>query len=249
MTSTVRNIRLFIAFQGTHYAGWQSQRNGKTLQEIFEASLAKILKEKTVLHGSSRTDAGVHAKAFVAHFKTKTYLTDSKIKDALNHYLPKDVVVLSAKTTEDSFHARFDAAFKTYQYEIWNHRTRPAFDKAPFALWMTQKLDVKLMRKGAKALLGKHDFNAFRDSGKEERQTVKTLKRLVITRKSQTILIKITGDGFLKHMVRIIVGTLIDVGRKKIPPQKIPAILRSGDRRLAGPTVKSHGLTLLKVTY
>lgn len=244
-----RTVKLLIAFQGTHYAGWQSQRNNKTLQEIFETNLAKILKEKTVLHGCSRTDAGVHARGFAAHFKTKTVLNDAKIKDALNHYLPKDVVVLSAKTVSDSFHARFDARSKTYEYEIWNSRTRPVFDKAPFVLWIKQKLDLKRMRRAATFLVGTHDFNAFRDSGEEERRTVKTIRRILISRQSHSITIKITGDGFLKHMVRVIVGTLIQVGCKKTDPETVVTILKSKDRRQAGPTARPLGLILLKVCY
>lgn len=240
---------LRVAFQGTHYMGWQSQRSGKTIQEIFEACLNKIFKEKINIYGSSRTDAGVHAKGFVAHFKTKSGLSDTQIKNALNHYLPSDIVVLSAKTAPDSFHARFCAKSKTYQYEIWNHRTRPAYDKALYVLWTTQRLDVRLMRRAAKFLVGKKDFDAFRDSGEEKRNTVRTLKRLTISQKGALITIQITADGFLKHMVRVIAGTLIEVGRKKMLPKAIPAILKSKNRRLAGPTAKSLGLTLLKVHY
>ncbi len=245
----MRTVKLIIAFQGTHYLGWQSQRNGRTLQEIFETHLSKIFKEKITLHGSSRTDAGVHAKGFAAHFKTKSSLSDNSIKNALNYYLPNDVIVLSAKTMPNSFHARFSAKSKTYQYEIWNHRTRPIYDKAPFVLWATQKLNVARMRKAGGFLIGRHDFNAFRDSGEEERKTIRTIRRLVISQKGYSILIKITGDGFLKHMVRVIAGTLIEVGRKKISPETILTILKSKNRRLAGPTVKPFGLTLLKVQF
>lgn len=243
----MRNIKILIAFQGTRYLGWQSQRNGKTIQEIFEACFHKIFKEKINIHGSSRTDAGVHAKGFVANFKIKSRVSEPHIKNALNHYLPSDIVVLSAKRVPDSFHARFSARSKTYQYEIWNHRTRPVYDKALHVLWATQKLDVRVMRKAAKFLVGKKDFNAFRDSGEENRETVRTLKRITISKKGALITLKITGDGFLKHMVRVIVGTLIEVGRKKILPEAIPTILKSKNRRLAGPTAKPLGLTLLKV--
>ena len=245
----MRTVRLLIAFQGTHYDGWQSQRNNKTLQELFEKHLSRILKEKTVLHGSSRTDSGVHAKGFCAHFKTRNSLSEDKIKDALNYYLPRDIVVLSAKKAPDSFHARFDAKHKTYQYEIWNHRTRPAYDKAPFVLWVTQKLDVSKMQKAAKYLVGRHDFNAFRDSGDEERKTVKRIKSISVRKDGPSILIRVTADGFLKHMVRVIAGTLIEVGRHKITQQGILNILLSKDRRQAGPTAKSLGLTLIRVQY
>ena len=245
----MRTIRLKIAFQGTHFLGWQSQRNGKTLQELFETLLAKIFREKIILHGSSRTDSGVHARGFVAHFKVKSALSDRKIKDALNFYLPQEVVVLSAKTAPDSFHARFHAKSKTYQYEIWNHRTRPVFDKAPFVLWVPPKLDVIAMRRAAKPLVGKHDFSAFRDSGEEERSAVRNIKSFSISRRGHLITIKVAGDGFLKHMVRIIVGTLISIGRGKLPIKHTISLLESKDRKKSGPAAKSQGLTLLQVRY
>ena len=245
----MRTVRLLIAFQGTHYLGWQSQRNGKTLQELFETLLAKIFKEKINLHGSSRTDSGVHARGFVAHFKAPSALPDHKIKDALNFYLPQDVVVLSARTVADAFHARYHAKSKTYQYEIWNHRTRPVFDKAPFVLWVPTKLDVRAMRQAAKHLVGKHDFSAFRDSGDDERSAVRNIKSLTILKNGNNISIKVNGDGFLKHMVRIIVGTLISVGRGKLPTKHTITLLKSKDRKKSGPAAKSQGLTLLQVRY
>lgn len=245
----MRSVKILIAFQGTHYAGWQSQRNGKTIQEIFEARLTKIFKEKTNIYGSSRTDAGVHAKGFVAHFKTESRLSDSKIKDAINFYLPNDIVVLSARTMPNAFHARFSAKAKTYQYEIWNQRTRPAYDKAAHVLWIPKKLNIRAMKEAAIFFAGKHDFNAFRDSVPEPKKTIRTIKRLTISQQGPSIRIKITADGFLKHMVRIIAGTLIEVGRKKMLPAAIPAILKSKTRPLAGPTAKPQALTLLKVHY
>ena len=245
----MRTVRLLIAFQGTNYWGWQSQRNGKTLQELFEGLLLKIFREKINLHGSSRTDSGVHARGFVAHFKVKSALSDRKIKDALNFYLPQEVVVLSAKTAPDTFHARFHAKSKTYQYEIWNHRTKPFFDKAPYVLWVPPKLDVEAMRKASKCLVGKHDFTSFRDSGEEEKSAVRNIKSFVISREGNLIRIKVTGDGFLKHMVRIIVGTLIAIGRGKLPIIHTISLLESKDRKKAGPAAKSQGLTLVKVRY
>ena len=229
--------------------GWQSQRNGKTIQEIFEAILAKILNEKVNIHGSSRTDAGVHAKGFVAHFTTKSRLTDTKLRDALNHYLPRDIVVLSAKTMRGPFHARFMATSKTYEYCIWNHPTRPSYERAPFVLWVPRKLNVSLMKKAARHLVGKHDFNAFRDSGEEDRRTVKHLKKCSVSKSGPLISIRVTANGFLKHMVRIIAGTLIDVGRGKLFHGHMITLLKSKDRKKSGSTIKPHGLTLLKVGY
>ena len=245
----MRTVKLTIAFEGTRYLGWQSQRNGKTVQEFLEAQLARILKEKVALHGSSRTDAGVHAKGLVAHFKTKSGLTDAKIKDALNFYLPKDIVVLASRTASDAFHARFSAKSKTYQYEIWNHRTRPVYDKAPYVLWVTQRLNVNLMRKAARVLVGRHDFNAFRDSGEEERRTVRHIKSLTLSTSGPSIKLRVTADGFLKHMIRVLTGTLVEVGRGRLSIKDIETVVKSKDRKKAGPTLKPQGLTLLKVRY
>jgi tRNA pseudouridine38-40 synthase len=238
-----------LGFDGTRYEGWQSQRKkGNTLQEIFEKHLHKILKEPVVLIGSSRTDSGVHALGFVAHFKTSSKLPDAKIKAALNFYLPRDIVVFSAKTTKDDFHARFHARLKIYLYQIWNSPTRPLFE-APRALWYPQKLDLALIKKGAKVLLGKHDFRAFADKGDEKKSFVRHLKSIRFFKKGPLIQIQIQGNGFLRHMIRILVGTLIEVGRKKISPERVSQILHSKNRVLAGPTAKAYGLTLLKVSY
>ncbi len=245
----MRTVKLVIAFAGTHYSGWQSQRTGKTLQEVLEAQLARILKEKVNLHGSSRTDAGVHARGLVAHFKTKNPLPESKIQHALNFYLPRDIVVLSAKNVREDFHARFDAKCKTYEYRIWNHRIRPVYDLAPYVLWMPHRLNVAAMRQAAKYLLGKHDFNAFRDSGEEEKRTVRHLKRCHITREGHLVRLTFTADAFLKHMIRVLTGTLMAVGQGKLTKWDIITLLKSKDRKKAGPTVKAHGLTLLTVSY
>jgi tRNA pseudouridine38-40 synthase len=245
----VRVVRLLIAFQGTRYEGWQSQKNGKTLQEIFEKYLAKILKAKTDLISSSRTDSGVHARGMVAHFKTRAKLPDNKIQDALNYYLPQDAVVLSAKTVPPSFHARYAAKYKVYEYVIWNSRTRPAYDLAPFCLWQTTGLNVSKMRKAAKELLGKHDFSAFRDSGDKEKNPVRNIHSILIRKNGPKIAIRVRGNGFLRHMVRIIAGTLIEVGRGKLPPTRVKHILESQDRTQSGPTSQPHALTLLKVAY
>ena len=246
---SMRTIKLVIAFQGTRFEGWQSQKNGKTLQEVFEKHLAQILKEKTDLVSSSRTDSGVHARGMAAHFLTKSRLPDAKIQAALNHYLPEDVVVLSAKTVPASFHARYGAKYKIYEYVIWNSRVRPAYDLAHFCLWHTQRLDPSKMRKAAKHLLGKHDFSSFRDSGDEEKDPVRNIHSILIRKSGKTVRIQIRANGFLRHMVRVIAGTLIEVGRGKIAPEQVMPILRSKDRRKAGPTAKAQGLTLLRVQY
>jgi tRNA pseudouridine38-40 synthase len=253
----VRTVRLTIGFQGTRYEGWQSQKKGpstgsglpNTVQEIFEKYLKKILKEEISLISSSRTDSGVHALGLVAHFKTNSHLLDAKIKEALNFYLPRDIVVQTAKTMPNKFHARYDAKSKLYCYKIWNKSTRPLFED-PFVLWQAQSLDLKAMKKAALYLKGKHDFASCQDAGGDDKKTtVRTIKKISLTEKMGCIQIEIEGDGFLRHMVRVIVGTLIEVGRKKIKPEAVKDILASKDRKKAGPTIKSHGLTLVKVKY
>lgn len=246
----MRTVKLVIGFDGTRYEGWQSQKNCKTLQEVFEKALSQILKEKKVdLIGSSRTDSGVHAKGFVAHFKTQSALKDPKIKDALNYYLPRDILVYSAETVPAVFHARYLAKSKIYQYDIWRSKTRPLFE-APFALWYPHALNLSKMKQAARHLVGRHDFSAFYDKGGDlPKSAVRSIRRISIKKDKSQIRIQIEGDGFLRHMVRVIVGTLIDVGRGKLPARTIPGVLTSKDRSKAGPTAKPHGLTLLRVKY
>src|SRR3989338_5526102 len=247
MTLRWRTVKLTIAFDGTRYEGWQSQRTGKTLQEVFEKILAQLFKVPTPIIGSSRTDSGVHAEGFVAHFKTKSRLTDQAIQKALNFYLPKDIVVLSAGTVRPDFHARFDAKSKIYRYTILTRKTRPIFE-APYVLWHPYPLNVMLMKQAAGTLKGRHDFRAF--SNKDvEKSTVRTIKKISVARRKDRITVTLEADGFLKQMVRVIIGTLLEVGSGKMAPQKITQILKSKDRNQAGPTARPHGLTLVKVTY
>ncbi len=244
----VRTVKLVIGFIGTRYEGWQSQKKGKTLQEIFERNLTQILKEKISIVSSSRTDSGVHAHGLVAHFKTQSRLPDPKIKRALNFYLPKDVLVYSARTVDKTFHARFQAKSKVYFYNIWTGPTRPLFE-APYVLWHPQALDVRLMRRAARFLKGRHDFCAFQDRGDDRKNTRRMVKRIVVKKKKELIRIEIEADGFLRHMVRIVAGTLIEAGRKKMRPNSVLKILKSKDRGNAGPTAKALGLILAKVRY
>jgi tRNA pseudouridine38-40 synthase len=245
----VRTIKLVIGFQGTHYEGWQSQRKGRTVQEFVEKALRQILKTKTHVAGSSRTDSGVHALGFAASFRTKSRMPDAVIKRALNFHLPGDIVIRSARTIHAGFHARFHARSKVYRYDIWNDPTRPLFE-APYVLWHPHRLDVGRMRHAARFLKGKHDFKAFQASGDDRRGgTVRTIRHIKITKKKELLRIEITGDGFLRQMIRIIVGTLLEAGRGKLPPERVREILLSKDRRKAGPTAKAHGLTLVRVSY
>ena len=243
----MRTIKLVISFDGTRYEGWQSQRTGRTLQEVFEKTLGKLFQEPTAIIGSSRTDSGVHAEGFAASFKTNSGLSDKAIQKALNFYLPKDIVVLSSKTVAPGFHARFDAKSKWYRYTILTSKNRPIFE-APYVLWVSYSLNAALMKKAAQALKGRHDFRAFSNKD-EKKNTVRTIKTITIARRKDRLIIVVEANGFLKQMVRIIVGTLLEVGRGKLPAERISLILKSKDRNQAGPTVKPQGLTLIKVRY
>ena len=250
LKSSLRNVRLVIGFEGTRYEGWQSQKKSSSLQEIFEKALSRILKEDKVnLVGSSRTDSGVHALGFVAHFKTHSQLPDVKLKHALNFYLPRDIVVHSAKTVPALFHARYTAKSKVYRYTIWNSKTRPLF-QAPFVLWFPHPLDFNRMKKASRYFLGKHDFVAFMDKGGgDKKNTVREIKNFKVTRSGSSLIFEIEGTGFLRHMIRVIMGTLLEVGSKRIKPESVKTILLSKERKNAGATIRALGLTLVKVKY
>lgn len=247
---SVRSVKLTIAFVGTAYEGWQSQLKGTTVQEIIESRLKRILKERITVHGSSRTDSGVHAESLVAHFKTRSRMPAGTILRALNFHLPKDIAIRSAVVAKPGFHARFDAKSKVYEYRIWNGPIRPVF-QANHLLWVSQPLSVTLMRQAARILVGTHDFTSFWDKGKstDDKNAVRSIKRILIQRTGNLIRIRIEGDGFLRHMVRVIVGTLLDVGRKRTKPAELRRILAERARKFAGATAPAHGLTLLRVKY
>lgn len=243
-----RTVKLTLAFDGTRYEGWQSQRKDKTLQEIFEKVLRTIFGVHTPIIGSSRTDSGVHARGFVAHFRTTSKLSDREMKKALNFHLPRDIVVYSAQTVHEGFHARFHARSKVYRYCLWTGSTRPLFE-APYVLWHPQALNTRRMGLAAKCLKGRHDFRAFCNNDEPGKGTVRTIQRISVSKEGKLVRITVAADGFLKHMVRVIVGTLLEVGRGKMRPETLCDILRSRDRKKAGPTAKAQGLTLLKVKY
>lgn len=244
----MRTVKLVIGFDGTRYAGWQSQRKGNSIQEMLESNLLKLFKEKTSLVSSSRTDAGVHARGMVAHFKTKCVLSDLKIKRALNYYLPKDILIYSSRTVSDKFHARYDAKSKLYCYDIWNSPLRPLFESS-YVLWFPKNLDINKMKKACAFFKGQHDFSAFCDKGDPKESYVRCIKRIRIRKIKSIIRIEVEANGFLRHMVRVIVGTLVEVGRSKMNFNNIQDILKSKDRKQAGPTIKPKGLTLMRVKY
>ena len=246
----MRNIRIEIEYDGTNYCGWQVQERcrKKSIQETIEKALQKILREKVKVIGSGRTDAGVHAKAQVADFRIKSQMPLARLQEGLNAVLPEDIAITKINSVGPDFHSRFRAKAKVYRYTILNRMHRSALLRN-YAYFCRYHLDIKLMRKEAAALLGRHNFRAFCASGGAGKNQLKTIKRIAITRHDDLINIEIEADGYLYNMVRNIVGTFIDIGRGQLAKGTIKRILRCRDRRQAGPTAAARGLCLVKVKY
>lgn len=245
----MRNIKLLIEYDGTNYLGWQVQPKGPTIQGMIEKKLCLLTGETIHLIGSGRTDSGVHAFGQVAHFRTQSQMDVHSFQRALNSLLPPDIVIRKAEEVAEDFHARKSSKSKVYEYQILNRDLRSAFDKG--RVWhIPQKLDLEEMKKAARCLAGEHDFSSFRSVGSPTRTPVRKVMR-VGWKKSQKGLIRfeIEASGFLKQMVRAIVGTLVEVGRGKITVEAFQRILESKDRRIAGPTAPAQGLFLKKVKY
>lgn len=250
----MRNIKLEVEYDGTNYCGWQVQRKSKnakackSIQEVIEKTLQKILQEKIKLIASGRTDAGVHAKAQIANFKTNSNISCEKLQMALNGLLPKDITIARIEEKSFDFHSRFDAKSKVYRYTILN-RSYPSALLRDTVYFYPYPLNIKLMQKASKVFLGLHDFKTFKAMDKEKRDTIRTIKRLLIKKDKALIYIDIEANGFLHNMARNIVGTLIEVGRGKLTPNILKKILLYRDRRLSGPTAPAKGLCLIKVNY
>ena len=244
----MRNIKLIIEYDGTKYLGWQKQKIGNTIQGTIEQAIRELTKEEIYLMGSSRTDAGVHAKGFVANFKTESKIPADKFREAINHKLPEDISILQSEEVDEEFHSRYNALGKTYSYSIINRAAKAALSRN-YLYQVKFNLDIDLMKEACKEFIGTHDFAAFKTSGSSVKSTVRTIQELYIETDNDLIKIYVTGDGFLYNMVRIIVGTLIMVGNKKIKPSDIKSIIESKDRGKAGFCVPPNGLILEKVYY
>ncbi len=245
----MRTIKLTIEYDGTEYLGWQSQPDGKTIQGVLEETLKQITGEKVHVIGSGRTDAGVHALAQVAHFKTESPIDLNSLQRALNSLLPKDVLIKRAEEVDRDFHAQKKARSKVYEYRILNQPLRSVFHRQ-YSWHIPQKLDEEAMSKAALFLIGEHDFSSFRSSGTPTKTPVRTVFRAEWKKDRGGILrFEIEANGFLKQMVRTIVGTLVEVGKGRISPEDFKEILHSKDRKRAGPTAPPHGLFLKEVKY
>jgi tRNA pseudouridine38-40 synthase len=245
-------FRLVIAYDGTNYEGWQVQKTGLGVQQCIEEALQKLFPNAGRVHGSSRTDTGVHAFGMVAHFEIpqrESRVPIRKLAIALNAFLPPDIRVMAATRARASFHARFDAKGKQYRYLVWNHTAMNPLLRAQ-AWHVPLPLDFTAMRQAAKMFVGKHDFKSFAGTRRYEMEsTVRTVTRCDVRRSGQQLTFTIEGDGFLYKMCRGIVGTIVQVGQGKFPSGDVKAMLEAKDRRIAGMTAPAHGLVLWKVFY
>jgi len=245
----MRNFKMIVEYDGTAYCGWQRQKNGTSIQQLLEEAIKKITGQKVAVIGSGRTDAGVHALNQVGSFKCSTKLPVNKIFMGMNSILPPDIVVKEMEEVADDFHAQRDVKSKIYVYKICNQRLRPALGRNFF--WFIRfPLDLEQMRKAAKHLIGRHDFSCFCATGSDVKDRVRTIIDIEIkTCDDGLIEIKVEAHGFLKYMVRNIIGTLVAVGRNKRKPEEMKLIIESRDRNIAGVTAPACGLFLKEVKY
>ena len=254
-------LKLTLAYDGTRYAGWQVQKNGgagqgargkgrprPTIQGTLEDVLRRVLQERVKVVGSGRTDAGVHALAQVAHVATETTVSRERLLRSRNQLLPPDIAVMRIQQANGGFHARFDAARKRYRYRVFAGAVVSPFIR-PYVYQVRASLNLSAMWREAAALTGRHDFRAFARAGSSKGGTRRTITSVRVIRQGEELHLEVEGSGFLHTMVRSIVGTLLDIGRGRLPPGTIRRMLKTGDRRLAGTTAPAKGLTLVRVTY
>lgn len=255
----MKKIKLLLEYDGTNYQGWQIQKKGLTIQGVIEDRILKVTGRQSRVIGASRTDAGVHALGQMATFRTESQLDPDTISRALNALLPQDIRVLEASQVDDSFHPRNSALRKSYFYIIANQRISSAF-LYKYSWLITQSLELSLMGEAAQILVGTHDFSAFRGTGSDIKDCIREIFSLNIERfwrldfmtaalNGEFIRIRIEANGFLRHMVRNIVGTLVEIGRGRILSESMLEILNSHNRRRAGPTAPSNGLFLERILY
>lgn len=244
----MKNLKLIIEYEGTNYHGWQRQKGALTIQGVIEDAIYAVSKERVKLISSGRTDAGVHALGQIANFHTESSLDAISWQRALNSLLPQDIVIKKTDFVPLDFHSRYSANGKVYRYVILNSPLPSVFYRN-YAWHIQYPLNLRKMRKGMRYLKGTHDFSSFRAASSTSKNPIKTIKYIEMEKRMNFITIIIEADGFLHHMVRNIVGTLVEVGRGKIEPEEVKRILVLKDRRKAGPTAPPHGLYLVEVKY
>lgn len=253
----MKHFRVTLQYDGSRYDGWQKQGNtDNTIQGRIEAMLTKLFGQEVEIQGSGRTDAGVHAIGQVASFSVQTEFGPAKVMERMNTFLPKDIVVTDCRLTDARFHARLNARRKTYVYRVITGDIRPVFGRQ-YVLWHSEPLDIASMRKAAECLIGEHDFKSFLGNRHYKKTTVRIIETVSITEdiikvgeaEYPYIKMAFTGNGFLPNMVRILTGTLLEIGEGVRNPEDMERILLGGDRALAGSMAPAHGLSLLKVEY
>lgn len=244
------NYKMILQYDGTRYNGWQKQGDtDNTIQEKLETILYRMTNEHVDVHGAGRTDAGVHAKGQVAQFRLTEARNPEEIRTYLNEYLPDDIGVLSVAEAAPRFHSRYNASQKTYRYRIGKNKAAHVFERKYIYEYRGEALDVAAMKMATLKLRGEHDFKSFCGNPHMRKSTVRNLYAIQIHETADEITLTFIGEGFLQYMVRILVGTLIEVGEGKRDPLSMTALLEARDRRLAGPTAPAQGLTLMEVRY
>ena len=244
----MKRIKLVVAYDGTNYCGWQIQPNDVTVEKVLNDKLTKLLGEEIKIIGASRTDSGVHALGNVAVFDTNSTIPGDRFSYALNTLLPQDIRIQESFEVDQDFHPRHCDTKKTYEYKILN-RQFPVPSKRFDTYFFPYSLDIEKMQEAAKYLVGEHDFKSFCSARTQTETTIRTIYSVDVSRSEDVVSIKVTGNGFLYNMVRIIAGTLIQAGTGHYEPLKVNAVLESNDRTLAGPTAPPEGLTLVEIQY
>ncbi len=244
----MKNIKIILEYDGTGFSGWQFQPDRRTLQGEFEAAVKKISGEDLRVTASGRTDAGVHALGQAVNFKTGSEMDAAAWQGALNHFLPPEMRALEAAEVPRDFNARYDAKGKQYGYIILNRRV-PSPLKRNYSWHVPAPLDISAMKNGAMHLIGEHDFTSFRAVNSDIVNPVRTLRTLEIMPDGNRIFFSLEADGFLRHMVRTVVGTLVEVGKGRFAPDDVKDMLEAKDRSKAGPTAPGQGLYMVSVQY
>lgn len=244
-----KNYKLKISYDGSRYFGWEHQPDRETIQGKIETVLARMVdKDMVDVIGAGRTDAGVHARAMIANVHLDTGMSPEEIRDYANRYLPDDIAILEVREAADRFHARYKAVGKTYQYTCFDGPVKPVFDRKYYTS-LDQELDVEAMQEAAHFLEGKHDYKSFCGNSRMKKSTIRIVDTITVRRRKGYVYLTFHGTGFLQNMVRIMAGTLIEVGLGRIRPEEVEEILEACDRKVAGPTAPAKGLCLLKVDY
>lgn len=242
------NYKLIISYDGTRYFGWEHQPNKDTIQGKLEDVLNHLDDKPVEIIGAGRTDGGVHARGMVANVFLDIDMSEDELRDYMNRYLPDDIMIQKVRLASDRFHARYNATGKTYCYTCFDGKTKPVFDRK-YVWTLDQALDVQRMQKGAAYLIGRNDYKSFCKNPHKKKSTVRTIDKIEIVRKGDYVTLSFHGDGFLRNMVRILTGTLVDVGLGRMAPEKVQEILKAQNRLEAGETAPAQGLCLMEVDY